>query len=726
MKRKFWIFFTITLILLAIVFGMYWKYIRVGEYGVFIESYDHGSLSVDSDDATGSDNKFRVTVKKGGNITININPERTDKTYYVLDRLEVNGENVTDQVSMLQYRTTVESKMSVVATFKKGKMPEDTGEKLQSVDAAAPVIETAAENPYIGSYGAYNIKDPCVIYDDVSETYYCFGSDNVVIKSKDLVSWSGRTTYFEHPENAESNAVMSFSSFRSVSEWAKQHGYDSDEAVSDKNNDRTPLAPDVVKIGDTYYLYFALSKVNGSTESAIFCVKTNDLAEAVSTKTWDDAGLVISTCADGQKPDAANAVHPSVLYTGKNLYMAYGGYYGDDSVGGEINLVELSPKNGLLKTASSLTSSGKKISSAHGDSSFTSGVLIADPGAVPGLSKNDGSLIGAADLVYNQKTGYYYLFMTYGCEGTNYGVRVARSSEVEGPYKDSMGNSVADFSKDMYNTGTMLLAGYNFSNSSEGRVSYTDVGRGAIGSPKLIKAADGSWYMSSQSQIYYKVDSVITTGSALANEKGIKVNSAPCLEIREISWNDEGWPMAMPEVYAGEKAKSGISLKDLYGNWDVITFSKEGNSKDYKAVERNASQMVTILSDAVISQKDISKKNDINTGCSFAKSGKGYTLTVDGVEYKVYVSSMWDWELEQGSVFFYGTAADGSMIWGKKNRATQMGLYTDAFYYLYDKCEGSDAETIAARIEKMKNNPSQQLIDKYTKWMVGKILAAGQ
>ena len=724
MKGKFWIFFTITVVLCAIVFGMYWEYIRVGEFGVFIESYEHGSLSVDTDEASGSDSKYRVMVKKGDSITININPERTDKAYYVLDRLEVNGVDVTDQVSMLQYKTVVENKLSVVATFKKGKKPEDSTEQTNPVKADAPVIENLAENPYIGSYGAYNVKDPCVIYDEESKLYYCFGSDNVVIKSKDLVSWYGRTTYFDHPENAESNAVMTFSKFKSVAKWAKQHGYDSDEAISDKNNDRTPLSPEIVKIGDTYYLYFALSKVNGSTESAIFCVKTNNLAEAIASKKWDDVGLVISTCSDGTGFDAANAVHPSVINTGKNLYMAYGGYYGTENVGGEIYLVELSTKNGLLKTASSVTSSGVKISTVHGGGDFTTGTLIADPGAVPALSKTDGSLIGGADLVHNSKTGYYYLFMTYGYEGTNYNIRVARSKDIAGPYTDSMGNSVAEFSDNMYDKGTLLLAGYNFSNSFEGRVSYTDVGRGSIGAPNLIKTTDGDWFLASQSQIYYKVESVITTGGALANEKGIKVNYAPCLEIRELSWNEEGWPMAMPELYAGKKAGTSVSLKELYGNWDVITFKTAGDKKDYKAVERNASQMVTILSDAVISQNDIKKKNDINTTGTFVKSGKGYTVTIDGVEYKVYVGSMWDWELEQGSIFFYGAGSDGSMVWGKKNRGTKLGLYTDAFYYLYDKCDETSAATIDARIEKMKDNPTQQLIDKYTKWMVERILTA--
>ncbi len=716
MKGKFLTFFTITLLLFGIVFGMYMRYIHVGSYGVFVESYDHGVMTVDSDDTVGNDKKFRVMVKKGDEITININPERTDKTYYVLDKLLVNGENVTKKVSMLQYKTVVEQKLSVVATFKKGKRPENSEDKASLISVTAPKIEKPASDSYIGSYGAYDVKDPSVFYDEESGMYYCFGSDNVVVKSKDLVNWSGRTTYFEHPENASSNAVISFSQFDSVAKWAKAHGYSEDETLSDKDNDRTPIAPEIVKIDGTYYLYFSLSKVNGSNESAIFCVKTNNLAQSISTKEWEDVGLVISTCAG----ERANAVHPSVLVDDGKVYMTYGGYY---SQGGEINLLELNAKNGLLLDSGSINGEGGKISASHGKKTFRSGVLVAKPGAVPGMSDNKGSLVSGADIVYNKDTGYYYLFVTYGYEGTSYNVRVARSKDIEGPYTDAWGQKMDEYAKDMYSTGTMLMSGYNFTNSSQGRVSYTNVGRASIGSPNVIKTSDGGWFVASQSQLYYKVDSTITTGSTMAEEKGIKTNSAPCLEVRELFWNESGWPMSMPEVYSGEAAKGGVKLKELYGNWDIIVFDSTSDKDDYRAVSRSQSQIVSVMQKAVISQKDIKKDNGLNPGTSFAKSGKGYTITVDSVEYTVYARTLWDWELNEGSIVIFGTGEDGSLLWGKKNISASVGLYTDTFYYLYGKCEGENKETISKKIEKMKNNPSQILIDKYTTWMVNKLSA---
>lgn len=721
MKGKFWIFFTVTVALIGAVFGMYLKYIHSFYYGVFIESYDHGSMSVSSDDTVGNDSKYKVMVKKGSEIVININPERTDKTYYVLDKLMVNGENVTKDVSMLQYKTVVDRKLTVIATFKKGTKPEGAAQKEVSVKASKPVIDKYHENEYIGSYAAYDIKDPSVIYDEKSKLYYCFGSDNVVIKSTDLVNWYGRTTYFAHPENATTNSIMTFSQFKSVAAWAKEHGYNmSDEVASDKNNNRTPGTPDIVMVGDTYYLYYSLSKIDGSNESAIFCVKTKDLAKAIETKKWDDAGLVISTCGG----DKANAVHPSVFEAESSIYMVYGGYYGYDMIEGEINLLEIDRATGLLKSGSTINSEGVEISTNHGTARFNAGTLIAKPGKAPALSNSNGSLVSGADVVYNEENGNYYMFVTYGTEGTNYNVRVARAKTVTGPYIDRNEEPMADFSKNMYDKGHLLLSGYNFSNSSNGRVSYTDVGRASIGSPKIIKSSDGTWFVASQSQIYYKVDSTITTGSAMAEEKGLKVNSAPALEVRELVWDERGWPYAMPEVYSGEKAKSDVKLDDLYGNWDIIVFDSDADSKDYKAVERSQSEIVTIIADAVISQKDISKNKEINTEGSFTSNGDGYNVTIDGVVYEVYVRTLWDWELKEGSIVLVGVGDNGSTIWGKKNLSGALGLYTDAFYYLYGKCEGENAETIAARIEKMKDNPSQALIDMYTIWMVRKLTTA--
>ncbi len=738
--KKFLLFLTITVALFAVVFGMYMEYIHISEYPVFIESYEHGIITDNNDTAVGENEKYKVMCEKDSELLVSINPERNDSAYYNLDKLIVNGVDVTGQVSMLQYKTTVTQKLTVVATFKKAKRPDN--DKIQKLDVTQPDIEKYADNTYLGSYSSYNVEDPSIIYDSESGYYYCFGSGNVVIRSADLVNWTNRTTYFTQPDNASTNTIMSFSQFESVSDWAKTHGYSEDETFSDKNQNRTPVAPEIVKAGDTYYLYYSLVKEDSANESAIFCVKTDNLKDAVENKEWTDVGLVISSCGtnggtkvvtdkEGNKSsvtaskhyDEANAVHPSVIYEGKKLYMVYGGYYGNDSIGGEIYLLELDASTGLPKKTSDINNAGKDISTVHGKKTYKTGTLIADPGRVPALGTDDGSLVSGADIVYNKQAGYYYLFVSYGYKHTNSSIYVGRSKSIEGPYTDFGGNSLSSYSEEsMYSRGYLLMGGYNFLGSRVGKVSYTDIGRGSIASPTVIKDDKGNWFMGAQSQIYFKSGTEYLTGSKLAKENSLMINSDPSLDIRALRWSN-GWPVAMPEMYAGETKKKEFKLADLYGNWDIITFRDASDSDNANAVERRTSQTVSILKKAVISQNDIANGNAIDFSGTFKKSGDGYTVTIDSVSYTVYPVALWDWELREGSIFFTGIGTDGSTIWGKKKLSTTLGLYTDAFYYVYSKCEGETADTISKRIDKMSVNPSQSQIDYYTDWMLNKLSA---
>ncbi len=742
MKKKFWIFFLVTVVLLATVAGMYFKFIHENNCMVFVESFDHGVITVDDAKTVGSDEKFSFKCKNGTEITLNINPERTDTTYYNLKSLYVNGEDVTDDVNMLQYKTTVEGKLTILASFKKGKRPSSSSSDRTTLDIKAPELLSPMGTGYVGSYANYDIKDPSIIYDEKSGYYYCFGSDNVVVKSTDLVNWGGRTTYFPHDLNAQSNAIMSFSAFDCVSDWAKEHGYGKDELYSDANEDRTPLAPDIVKVGGTYYLYFSLSKVADANESAIFCVKTNDLESAVLNKKWDEVGLVISSCgrhagteynAEGKKKsvsahyDAANAVHPGVVVTDSGMFMAYGSYFGRDTIKGSINLVELNKKTGLLKKDSNLNLQGERISTLHGSKVYCAGKVIANPGRIPALSKKDGSLVTGSELVYNKNTGYYYLLTTYGNEETNYNIRVARSQNIEGPYTDMKGADMGEFSskmgKSQYDKGTLLMGGYNFLSSSKGGVVYSDIGRASIGSPSVIKNGDG-WFIASQSQLYFKAGTEITTGTYAAEANSVSdVNPEPCLEIRELNFTKDGWPMAKPEVYAGERAQTKIKKTSLYGNWDILIFSGEGNSEDYKAVERSTSQLVTIHEKAVITQKDIAKKKKLGTQGILTKGDDYCTISLDGVSYNIYPAAMWDWELSEGSIVFTGYGEDGSTIWGKKNVSASLGIYTDAFYYVLGLTDELTQSKYTKKIEKISSNPSQYDIDTMTDEMIETIVS---
>ena len=69
MKKKFWIFFLVTVALLATVAGMYFKFIHQNNCMVFVESFDHGVITVDDAKTVGSDEKFSFKCKNGTEIT---------------------------------------------------------------------------------------------------------------------------------------------------------------------------------------------------------------------------------------------------------------------------------------------------------------------------------------------------------------------------------------------------------------------------------------------------------------------------------------------------------------------------------------------------------------------------------------------------------------------------------------------------------------------------------
>lgn len=735
MFKKFLAFFMAVVVMGGAVFLMYWKYIRQSEYPVFIESFDNGVMTVDKSGSTGEDQKFRIVCKRGEMLTININPERTDTTYYDLSKLYVNGEDVTDQVSMLQYKTQVNHKLTVVATFKKGKRPQGYTASSNLNYPDKPVIVKPFDNAYLGSRDAYDIQDPSVIYDEKSGYYYCFGSDNVVVRSRDLINWTDRTNYFKSPQNAPSQDIMDFDRFPSVKKWARLHGYDSDPVYSNDENDRTPLAPCIVKNGSSYYLYYSLCKSKDANEAAIFCVKTEDLEYSVKNNIWTDVGLVISTCGynKGENKDDAGhahydesiAVHPSVIAASGKLYMAYGSYFGEESLNGGICLVELNSKTGLLNENSSISKQGEEISTVHGTDRYHTGKLIAKPGRVPSLGKKDGSMITAADIVYNSDTKYFYLFVTYGDGQTNYNIRAARSKSVQGPYLDYLGNSMQEFAasrnNDQYTKGLKVIGGYNFEKSSAGGASYTDVGRASTGSPCVFQSENGKWLMASQSRLFYKAEGKIVTGDQTAELLELSEDTASALEIRQLLFAGGKWPLAVPEVYAGETVGETLSLSKMTGNWDVIIFDNAGDPNNKSAVERNVSQVLSIVDDVAISQNDIANSAAIKPGTVSKIGRKAFTLVIDGVKYTVYPVEAWDWELSDGALTFTGVGENGRTIWGKKSLSSDAGIYSDTFYHLLDLVDKTTKAKYEKKISKISNNPSQSDIDAMTGELVTRL-----
>ena len=195
---------------------------------------------------------------------------------------------------------------------------------------------------------------------------------------------------------------------------------------------RRGLAPDVIHIGDKYFLYIAAN--SGVTKADVFLLTNKTLDPNSPDYKWEEGGVVASS--DGVED--CNAIDPGVLHDPitKKLWLVYGSYFG------YIRLVELDPKT------------GKRL----------------NPLEKP---RNIAINSEASIMIYHE--GWYYLLVTHGscCRGADsgYNIRVGRARKVTGPFLDNMGVD-------------MILGGGKLFATSSGRV----IGPGHFG---LFDLGDG-------------------------------------------------------------------------------------------------------------------------------------------------------------------------------------------------------------------------------------------
>jgi arabinan endo-1,5-alpha-L-arabinosidase len=163
---------------------------------------------------------------------------------------------------------------------------------------------------------------------------------------------------------------------------------------------RRGLAPDVIHIGDRYFLYIAAN--SGPTKADINLLMNKTLDPASPDYKWEEGGVVASS--DGIED--CNAIDPGVFLdpNTRRLWLIYGSYFG------YIRLVELDPK------------SGKRL----------------NPNEKP---RNIAINSEASIMIYHD--GWYYLLVTHGscCRGADsgYNIRVGRARKVTGPFLDNIG-----------------------------------------------------------------------------------------------------------------------------------------------------------------------------------------------------------------------------------------------------------------------------------------------
>lgn len=161
------------------------------------------------------------------------------------------------------------------------------------------------------------------------------------------------------------------------------------------------VAPDIIKIGDRYYVAWAVGGggMSGGHSSDVKIMWTRSLNPSSPQFGYHEVGTVVSS--NGVENN--DAIDPAFLYHDGRLWLSYGTYFGS------IRIIELDPATGRR---------------------------------VEGNQPVDLAIDMEATALMH-RDGWFYLLGTHGtcCDGPNstYNIRVGRSRNVLGPYLDNMG-----------------------------------------------------------------------------------------------------------------------------------------------------------------------------------------------------------------------------------------------------------------------------------------------
>ena len=303
------------------------------------------------------------------------------------------------------------------------------------------------------SFDATNptVHDPVMIKE--GDTYYlfCTGMGVSMMKSKDMKTWEEYGSIFEE---APKWTVASLPGFRGHM-WA----------------------PDVIFHNGEYHVFYSCSAFAKKT-SLIGHVTNKTLDRNSPDYKWVDQGKIIQSVPNR---DMWNAIDPNIVIDEEGTpWMNFGSFWDG------IKMVKLTKDMMSVAQPEEWYSLCRR---AH-----THTLDDKDPG--------DGAV--EAPFIF-KKNGYYYLLVSfdYCCRGLNsdYKIAVGRSKNVEGPYLDKDGVSLA------IGGGTII---------ADRNKDYVGVGHCAA----------------------YTFDGK----DILATHAYESKNGASKLVIREIKWDKDGWP----------------------------------------------------------------------------------------------------------------------------------------------------------------------------------------
>ena len=491
------------------------------------------------------------------------------------------------------------------------------------------------------------VYDPSIVQDPKTKRYYLFGSHCAWAWSDDLENWTAFTNNI-----IENTGGSAYEIFKDEIEWCKK-------ANSNYDIIGNLWAPDV--IWDDEYVNADGSKgawlmymsINGPDWNSTISLLTSDSLDG----DWTYVGPVIQSgmskgygvtfdyekvtggtdisrytnnvSGRGNPTLEAHAIDPCVLYDDNGgFWMSYGSWSGG------ISMIKLDKKTGLRDYNATYVDTNKVPGSDGLITDPYMGYKIAGGNAVSG----EGS--------YIEKIGdYYFLFLSYGAyePSGGYNMRVFRSKDIKGPYKDvsdkdaryALNNKAGDTAG---TTGMRLMSYYKW--------SFADYGYTAQGHNSATVDEDGKAYV-----IYHNK---YNDGTA-AHE----------VRVHQLLTNEDGWILAAPFEYAGETvSKTGYSQKAFTGGYGIMLQKQNIN---HAKLECQAEQRITFEEGTATGTGYTGDITGDYTGTWTSKTGSPYvSLEIGGVTYKgVFCEGTID-ETDIETMTFTAVGNNQECLWGYK------------------------------------------------------------
>lgn len=580
-----------------------------------------------------------ITVQGSGKVTY-------DPKYSSLIKLEAPAPSATATAAV---SSGGGSSTSPTATPTAPPAPSATAEPSPT---ATPEPSAEATAP---AFSNVSVHDPSVVKD--GDTYYVFGSHIEAAKSQDLMNWSTFTNGYTTPDNAlygdlSANLAESFA-------WAGEDDSDSKGGFS-------VWAPDVFWNADyvnedgskgTYMIYYCTSStyirsaigfavsqniegpyVYGGT--VIYSGFTADEAyDANSTidKKWTNTNipeLIDNGTLEGMNPAwfntngtynnkiYTNAIDPTLFYDkdGK-LWMTYGSWSGG------IFVLEVDPATGqtIYPGEDGTTADGRIIDRYFGTK-------------ISGGNYKSGE---GPYVVYDPKTDYYYLYVTYGglASDGGYNMRVFRSANPDGPYTDAAGqDAVLATDGDHSGIGNKLLGNFLFSNLN-GVADFPAYG----------------YVSSGHNSVYYdeeegKLFNFFHTRFPLRGETHE-------VRVHQMFMNEDAWPLVAPHRYSGETLAK-VQRADVIGAYQFVNHGKDTSALVKSTVDVELLEDGT-LAGAVTGTWELTGDYYIHLLIDETDNGSAVQRLYKGVFVK-----QWDSTRNDNVMAFTAMSDQGVAVWG--------------------------------------------------------------